>query len=82
MHWLLAIFAGCFNITIACRGKLLCYQAAREEVTFEGWEEVRRLHDVDDEVLHVELALGASFMHVTGVWHVQIIPSLNLCPLV
>ena len=59
MHWLLAIFAGCFNITIACRGKLLCYQAARAEVTFECWEEVRLLRDVDDKVPQVELALGA-----------------------
>ena len=59
MHRLLAIFAGCFQITIAYSRKLLCYQAAREEVMFEGWEEVRRLHDVDDKVPQVELALGA-----------------------
>ena len=57
MHRLLAIFAGCFQITIAYSRKLLCYQAAREEVTFEGSEEVRRLHDVDDEAPQVELAL-------------------------
>ena len=75
MHRLLAIFAGYFEITIAYRWELLCYQAARTEVAFKGWEEVRLLHDVDDEVPQVELALGAGFLHVTGVWVVQIIPN-------